>query len=34
VGLDNLHGIVERHDHRNETEKFVYFFAEEDNEEA
>ncbi len=25
-----LHGIVERHDHRNETEKFVYFFAEED----
>ncbi len=29
-----LHGIVERHDRRNETEKFVYFFAEEAAEEA
>ena len=29
-----LHGIVERHDGRNETEKFVYFFAEEVSPEA
>jgi len=29
-----LHGIIERHDGRSETEKFVYFFAEEESDEA
>ena len=29
-----LHGIIERYERRNETEKFVHFFAEEDSDEA
>ncbi len=33
-GICYLHGVVERHDRRNETEKYVYFFAEEESEEA
>jgi predicted RecB family nuclease len=33
-GICYLHGILERHDRRNETEKFVYFLAEEESDEA
>jgi hypothetical protein len=29
-----LHGIVERHNGQNDTEKFVYFLAEEESDEA
>jgi predicted RecB family nuclease len=33
-GICYLHGILERHDHQNETEKFVYFLVEDVSEEA